>query len=356
MPNHQEKKTEHERRVLASFRVRACAAGLCAGAQIYLAGCAVGMPLTLGSAWLAALAALALCVWITVRCHRTLARYSQKGTVSRPAYAFVAAALLLSAAFSLSSMVCYAGETLVAQTRGIWTAAMAWIAISLCALPGPAGAARICFAMRYAFPPLVLGLGAAAVPWRIPVGLFPLLGAGATELGAAAVCMLFGAAPALMLALPPPELAGQAYEVPQKAFFLRRMLAGALAGVLLLFLSSACTTYESILESTQWGARLHMAAGNLAREGIAQMLLTVTKLLAMLLLAANMLCAAEQALTLAFPALAKGRIGLALLLFLLLLSLSALIVLGEKPLLIAAPAIAIPAALAAWILGRRRRA
>lgn len=356
MPNSKKQSTEFERRVLSSFRVRSCAAGLCTGAQIYLAGCAVGMPLTLGSAWLAALAALALCVWITARCFRALTHRARHGAASRPAYILLAAALLLGSAFGLSSLVCYAGETLVEQTRAAWTAAMAWIAVLLCALPGAAGAARICFAMRYAFPLLVLGLSAAAIPLRMPVGLFPLLGAGAMELGTAAVCMLFGAAPVLMLALPPPELAGQDYKIPGIAFFLRRVIPGALAGILLLFLSSACTTYESILESTQWGARLHMAAGNLAREGIAQMLLILTKLLAMLLLAANMLCAAEQALTLAFPALAKGRMGLVILLALLFLSLFALVALGEKPLLTAAPGIVIPAALAAWTLGRRKRA
>lgn len=356
MPNSRKQSAEFERRVLSSFRVRACAAGFCTGAQIYLAGCAVGMPLSLSSAWLAALAALALCAWITTRCQRALEYLRENGTPSQSACVLLAAALLLSGAFSLSSMVCYAGETLVEQTRGIWTAAMAWIAAALCALPGSTGAARVCFAMRYVFPLLMPGLGAAAVPWRVPVGLFPLLGAGAMELGAAAVCMLFAAAPVLMLALPPPQLAGQDYEIPGKAFFLRRVIPGALAGVLLLFLSSACTTYESILESTQWGARLNMAAGNPAREGIAQMLLTVTKLLAMLLLASNMLCAAEQALTLAFSALTKGRMSLAILLFLLFLSLSALVALGEKPLLIAAPGIVIPAALAAWMLGRRKRA
>lgn len=356
MPSSKKPGTEPERRILASFRVRACAAGLCAGAQIYLAGCAVSMPLTLGSAWLAALAALVLCAWITARCHRALLRHGQNGPVPRLAHLLLAAALLLSGAFAAASMVCYASQTLVEQTRTAWTAAAAWIAAGLCALSGGAGASRLCFALRYAFPALLLGLSAAAIPLRVPVGLFPLLGAGAAQTGMAAICTLFGAAPVLMLALPPPELAGQTYEIPERSFFLRRVLAGALAGILLLFLSSACTTYESILESTQWGQRLHMAAGNLAREGISQMLLTVTKLLAMLLLAANMLLAAEQALTLAFPALTRGRAGFMLLLALLFAALAALVVLGEKPLLSAAPAIIIPAAHAAWLIGRRRSA
>ena len=238
---------------------------------------------------------------------------------------------------------------------------MAGAAAVLSALSGGTGVSRLCFALRYAFPAVLLGLSCAALPLRAPAGLFPLLGAGAMQTGAAAACMLFGAAPALMLALPPPELVkaqnrAQPCSVPPKGFFVRRVLAGALAGMALLFLSSAAVTYESIAESTQWGARLRMAAGNLAHEGMAQMLLTLTKLLAMLLLCVNMLCAAEQALCLAFPALSKGRTGLMLLSALLFGILSALVLLGEKPLLLAAPAIAAPAALGAWLAARRREA
>lgn len=347
-----------ERRIGASCRARACAAGLCVGAQLFLAGCAVGMPLALGSAWIAALPALPLSAWITSRCHRAL---QQTEMYSRPVYTLLAVSLLLCSAFALAAMVSFAAQTLAEQARGAWTAALALAAAALCVLAGGTGTARLCFALRYAFPLLLLGLSALGIPLRTPAGLFPLLGAGGTELCAAAACMLFGAAPALMLALPPPELrqAGkdpQPCSIPELGFFLRRVLPGALAGTALLFLGSACTTYESIAEGTQWGARLRMAAGNLAREGIAQMLLSCIKLLAMQLLAANTLCAAEQALALAFPALGRGRAGLALLLALDFAILAALILLGEGPLLAAAPGIAAPALLAAWLLGRRKRA
>lgn len=360
MPENQKDSRVLEQRVRASYRVRACAAGLCVGAQIFLAGCAVGMPLALSSAWLAALPSLLLCVWFTRRCHRALSQSGHAGRMTRLFYILTAAALLLCGAFACASMVGFAARALAAQTRTAWTALLAVIAILLCALPGGTGAARLCFALRYAWPALLLGLSLSAVPMRVPVGLFPILGAGAAQLGMAAACVLFGAAPALMLMLPPPEIArsGEAAQhcpIPEAEFFTRRVLLGALTGAALLFLSSACTTYESIQESTQWGARLRMAAGNAAHEGTLQMLLTVTKLMAMLLLTVNMLCAAEQALVCAFPALAKRRAGLIILLILLTACMTAMIIWGERPLLLAAPAIAAPAMLSAFGLGRRRR-
>lgn len=344
-----------EQRVLASYRTRACAAGLCVGTQIFLAGCACGMPLSLGGAWLASLPALMLAVWITGRCVPISS--GQNAPKSRLFYLLLCAALLSSGAFAAASMVCFAGQTLVEQTRGVWTAFAAWAAVALCALSGGTGAARLCFALRYVLPALLLGLSASGA--RRPVGLFPILGAGAPQLGMASLGMLFAAAPALMLALPPPEIAlagdaAQACAIPEKRFFVRRVLGGALAGVALLFLSCAAATYESIQESTQWGARLHMTAGSL--PGVLQMLLILFKLMAMLLLAANMLCAAEQAIVLAFPALSRNRSGLVLLLPVLFLCLAALIILGERLLLSLAPASVVPAALAAWIAGRRKRA
>ncbi|MBQ7885887.1 MAG: hypothetical protein IJ313_03235 [Clostridia bacterium] len=358
MPNDRTQQTAREQRIRASWRTRACAAGLCVGAQIFLAGCAVGMPLALSSAWLAALPALLLCAWLVLRSRRALLRSAQTGFPSRAGYALLALSLLACASFALASVTVFAAQTLMQQARAAWIASAAMIAAALCALSGGTGAARLCFALRYALPLLVLGLSLLALPLRVPVGLFPILGSGAEPLGMAAAAMLFGAAPALMLTLPPPELAGMGGEeiaVPDARFFLWRVLAGALAGGALLFLSSACTTYESIAESSEWGARLRMAAGNQPHEGVAQLALTLSKLIAMMLLAVNALCAAQQALAQAFPRLRKGRAGLWILLTLLAACLAALVILGERPLLIAAPAIVVPAAMAAILLGRRNR-
>lgn len=359
MPNPPTPKTALEQRVQSSYRARACAAGLCVGAQVFLAGCAVGMPLSLGGAWLASLPALLLAVWISGRC--APASSGHDAPKSRMFYLLLCAALLLSGAFAAASMVCFAGQTLIEQTRGIWTSALTAAAAALCALSGGMGAARLCFALRYALPAVLLGMNLSAMPMRIPAGLFPILGAGAPQLGIASLGMLFAAAPALMLTLPPPEIAlagdaAQACAVPEKRFFVRRVFCGALIGAVLLLLSCGAAPYESIEESTQWGARLSITAGASAHEGVLQMLLTLFKLLAMLLLAANMLCAAEQALVLAFPVLSRNHLGLAVLSLLLLLCLTALIILGERPLLLLAPGIAVPAVPAAWIAGRRRRA
>lgn len=361
MPNPPTPKMALEQRVRSSYRARACAAGLCVGAQIFLAGCAIGMPLSLGGAWLASLPAVLLAVWITGRCRNMLVSSGQNASKSRLYNLLLCAALLLSGAFAAASMVCFAGQTLIEQTRGIWTSALTAAAAALCALSGSTGAARLCFALRYALPAVLLGLSLSDMPMRIPAGLFPILGAGAPQLGMASLGMLFAAAPALMLALPPPEItlagdAAQACALPDKRFFVQRVLCGALIGAVLLLLSCGAAPYESIEDSTQWGARLSITAGASAHEGVLQMLLTLFKLLAMLLLAANMLCAVEQALVLAFPSLSRNRSGLVLLLLVLFFCLAALIILGERPLLLLAPGIAVPAVLAAWIAGRRNRA
>lgn len=331
-------------RVLAAWRVRACTAGLCVGVQVYLAGCALGMPLALSSAWLAALPGVLFALWLVCRCRQKLSRL---GAV------FLAITLLASAVFALSSATAFAAQALAGQARALWIEMMALLAVLLCALAGSAGAARMFYALRYVLPLMILGLSLSSVPMRVPVGLFPLLGAGAAPLGLAALALLFGAAPALMLMLPPPELAQRNDgSAPALRFFLVRVLIGALLGVLLVFLASACTTYESIAESMQWGDRLRMAAGNQPHEGLSQMVLVLSKLTAMLLLAVNMLCAAVQALQQAAPAMGRYG-GLAICVLAAAACMIGITVLGEGWLLSAAPAIALSAAAAA-LAGRRR--
>ncbi|MBR5302489.1 MAG: hypothetical protein IKU38_06620 [Clostridia bacterium] len=329
------------------------------GTQIFLAGCAVGMPLALSSAWLASLAVVPLAGWFVRRSRCALHHAAHAGTISRAGYILLFAALLGSAVFALASLSVFAAQTLAQEAQAWWTGSMALLAAALCAPPGKPGAARLCFALRWILPALVLALSVSALPLRVPVGLFPLLGAGAVPLGAAAIAMLFGAAPALMLALRPVELTiyePEEIAIPDTRFFLMRVLPGAAAGMLLLFLTSACTTYESIAESGEWGARLRMAAGNQPHEGIVQMLLILAKLMAMLLLCANMLSSAQQALSLAFPRLHSALAIWAICTALLATCLLGTIVLGDMPLLFGAPLIAMPAILAALLLGRRPRA
>lgn len=349
MPN---RKTT-EQRVRASFRVRANAAGLCAGTQIFLAGCATAMPLALSSAWLAGLASLPLVCWLTFRSRRIL-MLQPSGYVSRIRYALLFFTLLASAVFALASVSVFAAQTLIQEARTLLIHAAVLCAAALCALSGGTGVARLCFALRFLLPALVLGLSLLGMPLRVPVGLFPILGAGAVPLAAAALTTLFGAAPVLLLALPPPELHDiTAKSIPDTRFFLLRVLAGAAAGVLLLFFTSVCTTYESIAESSEWGARLRMAAGNQPHEGIFQMLLMLAKLLCILLLSANMLWGAQQALHLAVPKFHHAPC-LALCILLAGAGQLALLIFGDALLLFSAPLIAIPAIAFAALPERRR--
>lgn len=346
--------TTRQRRVRALWRTRACAAGLCVGTQLFLSGCAVGMPLALSSAWLAAIPAFPFAAWLTARSRRALLQPAGKGI--RLGYAFLFAALLGCAGFALLSMTGFAAQTLAQQAQALWLETAALTAAALCAFCGSTGATRLSFALRYLLPLLVLGLSVVDLPMRVPAGLFPILGAGAKPLALAALAMLFGAAPALMLMLPPQMLEGETdCAIPPTRFFLSRVLAGALVGMLLLFLTSACTTYESIAQSMTWGARLRMAAGNQPHEGVLQMALTLAKLTAMLLLAVNMLCAARYALGLAFPRLKKGHAGTMVCLALLAALLLVQSLFGDMPALLAAPAIAAAAALAVLFLGRGPR-
>lgn len=352
MPN----RKNTEQRVRASFRVRTCAAGLCVGTQIFLAGCSTAMPLALGSAWLAGLASLPLVCWFTLRSRRILLHQQHSGNISRIRYILLFLTLLASAAFSLASLSVFAAQTLAQEARALLIHAAALCAAALCVLSGGTGVARLCFALRFLLSALVLGLSLWGMPLRVPVGLFPILGAGAVPLADAALATLFGAAPALMLALLPPELHAVEPDniaIPNTRFFLLRVLAGAALGILLLFFTSACTTYESIIQSREWGARLRMAAGNQPHEGIFQMLLMLAKLLCMLLLSANMLWGAQQALHLAIPRL-HHAVCLILCILLLGANQLALLAFGDAPLLFGAPLIAVSAIISAALPERRR--
>ena len=132
--------------------------------------------------------------------------------------------------------------------------------------------------------------------------------------------------------------------MPPARFFVGRALTGAAVGVLLLFVASVCTTYESILDSSEWGARLRIALGAQMHGSVAQTLLTLCQVIAMALLAVCLLASAEQALLRALPAARRGRAGLAVLVLMLAACLAALNVLGFTPALFAAPLLAVPTA------------
>lgn len=340
--------TKPDSRVRACWRVRGCAAGLCVGAQIFLLGTGVAMPLALGGAWIASLAALPMAALTAAVCRRALVSPRRTGKCTAALYLLLTLTLLSCAAFALCALVSLAGQTLVVQARALWSAAAALAAAALCALTG--GADRLCFALRYMLPALLLGLTALRMPLELPAGLFPILGAGGLPLGVAAVCMPGAASPLLMLLLPPPELAlaGEAAQrcpVPPARFFVGRALAGAAVGVLLLFIASVCTTYESIADSSEWGARLRIALGAQMHGSVTQTLLTVCQLIAIVLLAVCMLASAEQALLRAIPKAKKGRAGLAALVLMLAACLAALNVFGSAPALFAAPLLTLPTAL-----------
>ena len=85
------------------------------------------------------------------------------------------------------------------------------------------------------------------------------------------------------------------------------------------------------------------------------MILMLTKLTAMLLLAVNMVCAAQQALKISIPVLRKNNLSLAAVILSLTGILAAASIFGDTPMLIAAPMITLPAILSAFMPGRRRR-
>ena len=364
------------RRITAAWRTRACAASLCVGAQVFLLGSGVAMPLCLSSAWLAALAALPACAAAVWACHRALLQGAENAGGAEPlpyradihlnaqphgaartggaeplpyrARCFLLALTLTAgAALALAALVSLAEQSLLTQARTLFSAGAAVIAVLLCALSRGTGVSRLCFALRWALPAAVALLAAASIPLGTPAGLFPILGAGAPALALACACMLPAALPVLMLLLPPPELEtigdAQGIEyIPDAGFFLRRILPGAAFGCALLFALSFCSTYESIAAQHTWGQRLRILSSGQPREGVAQALLSVCQMLALLLLAANMLCAAEQALLRAQPKLAHMRAGLLLPAALLAPCLLALIFFGMDKALLIAPWLTLP--------------
>ena len=337
-----------ERRIFESWRARACAAGLCVGAQIFLFGTGIVMPMALNSTWLCAVISLPFPVFITIASRKKSIMYDSP--VSCAALIMLTITLLANAVFASAALISFAEQTLLEQARVLWIALLTVIAIFLCALSGGSGVSWLCFALRWSLPVLIGGLILSSVPMKVPSGLFPLLGPGSASLGVGALCMLGASSPALMLLLPPPELEQKKAEeslasVPKIGFFVRRVLAGAAAGVLILLCACICTTYEAIEESMEWGMRLRIVASDQPHEGIPQVLLILLQMTAILLLCANMLSAAEQAFIYVMKKTGRSYIGLMLLSLLMILLLWLVTAYGFDLVLFAAPFLFVPALL-----------
>lgn len=344
-----------EHRVREGWRSRACAAGMSVGTQVFLFGTGAAMPIALNSAWIAALAVLPVSAVVTAVCCKMS---SKKRAFSRSGCILLALTLLANAVFAISALVGFAEQTLLEQTPLLWSTVVTVIAVFLCALSGGDGVSRLSFALRFALPALIAVLIGASVPMKVPIGLFPVLGQGASALCMAALCMLGAASPALMLLLPPPDIdrAGemaQTCPMPEAGFFVRRVLVGAGVGVLILLAACVCTTYESIAGSAVWGARLRIVASDQPHEGIPQTLLVVLQMTAITLLAVHMLSSAAQALSCVLRWAGKMHAGLAALSVLLLVMLALLTAWGFELALLTAPLLIVPTLTLPLICRRR---
>ena len=104
----------------------------------------------------------------------------------------------------------------------------------------------------------------------------------------------------------------------------------------------------------EWGARLRIVASDQPHEGIPQTLLTVLQMTAILLLGANMLSSAEQALALVLKKATRSLPALAMLSLFMLSLLLLLIAFGFEIALFAAPLLIAPALPALLLLKKRR--
>ena len=152
--------TVTERRIFESWRARACTAGLCVGTQIFLFGTGLAMPVSLNSAWIAALIVLPFSALLTaISC--------KKGVVcgrimSRAALILLALTLLANAVFAAAALVSFAEQTLLEQGRTLWIAAITVTSIFLCALSS-SGISWLCFALRWTLPVLMLTFGGVSL-------------------------------------------------------------------------------------------------------------------------------------------------------------------------------------------------
>lgn len=327
-------------RIRAAWRMRACAAGMAAGAQVFLLGTGVARPLCLNAAWIAGLAAIPACALTAVACRRALMHRRGK-RLCRWLHGLLALSFSVDAAFAAAALASLAEQSLLPQTPAVHSLLMTCVAIAVCVLPGSAGCVRLAFALRFALPVL---LALLCVPVLVPAGgrgLFPILGTGAAQAFLGAGVMLGAAFPVLMLLYPPPEIRDmadwEAYAVPDTAFFVRRVLLGTACGAALLLAVTLGGTYESMAAQYTWGERLMIAAGSRPSAGLPQTGIVLLQIPAIALLGANMLLAGAQAAECAFAPLRAGRVSLALGCLVFAAAAAALLITGFDAALLCAP-------------------
>lgn len=339
-----------KRRALASRRMQACAAGLCAGVEGFLLGAGLAVPVSVNSAWLAALVSVPVCALLAAVCRGWLARRR----LMRIGAALMAAAQLAHAVFACAALASLAEKTLLPQARALHVCALTAVFVSLCAA-GRSGTVRVCYLLRAALPLVLIVCAAVSLEDRSLSGVFPLLGAGAGPLALSAALMAAGGfAPALVLIFPPPELDGEGdAPLPGAWFYACRAALGAASGCALVFLLCAGGTAQALIRADGWGGRLAMIAGGGAHQGIADTALLLALCVASALYAALMVRACVRSVCCAIP---RDREGAALgtVFLLLLAALAALTARGMDAALALPPAAALPA-LIAMIAGSRKR-
>ena len=214
--------------------------------------------------------------------------------------------LLFCCASLLCAAVVFTQQTLLPQAHLTTCLMLTLGAAFFCALPTGTGVSRLAFALRFPLPCALLLFAALSLSSDSPTGFFPLLGSGVKPLMLGMLCGLSSCAPALILFLPPEELTKSCAPpaaVPNAGFFVGRVLAGGLVGVLMLLALSLCEPYELLSEQRVWGMRMMILSSSRPREGIVQTLLVIAQLFALLIGAVSLLCTAAQSLKTAFPRL-----------------------------------------------------
>ena len=284
-------------RIRAAWRVRAAAAGITLGAAGYALGALAAMRLCLNAAWMASLSVLPAAALAAIAARRLLLR---RGNLPRSAGAVLAAALAAVGVFLFLAMCALAKETLLPLARASFIVLASAALLPACALSGAKGAGRLCYALRWGLPLLLVLLAGRSLAPGAAEGLFPLWGTGAGNTALAALSMLPAALAALLCALPPAELAelGETEyreSVPSAGFFIRRLAPGALIAALLLAARSLGATYEGIAAQRGWGERMVILSAGSPREGLTGTLLTLLQLSALALGAVNAFTGAAQA-------------------------------------------------------------
>lgn len=341
----QQRKTDmHDARKRESFRIRACAAGLCAGTQVFILGAGACMALSLNAAWIGALAALPAAGTAAALCRRRLVRSLCGYKPGRAAQLLLCLTLLGVCVCDLAALLLLAEQTFLSQARMTFILFSTLFFLLLCTPGKSLGAARTAYALRFLPLLMLAALLLRSAKFSLSGGIFPLLGAGTGPLLLCVPIMLSCAAPVLLLLIPPNE-AGKLCEsdIPPAGFFVIRTVAGAAIGCALLLVVILSTTNETLSGYVSWGQRLRLIPANGGRGGLLFSFLTLCQLCLLLLCAANLLLSSEEALYMAFEKLKSGRIGLFLLLALCAVALIAMTVYGFDPALAAGALSILPA-------------